>query len=134
MSTTAGPGSDIAAVPGHSSRATWFEAGAVATAGTVVATIFCCLPFATGIVGAGLAALGARFDPFRPYLSAVSVGFLAYAFYETYRPGARRCGPDGCMPARRSRSRQIVLWSVAIVVACFLTASWWANWIIYWTL
>ena len=59
-----------------STRARWAQAGALTTAGTVAATILCCLPFATGIVGATLAA----------------------------------------------------------VVVLLLTASWWANWVIYWTL
>lgn len=42
------------------SRTTWSQIGALTTAGTVAATILCCLPFATGIVGAGVAAVGAQ--------------------------------------------------------------------------
>ena len=37
--------------------AKWSDVGAIASAGTVVATIFCCLPFATGLVGASVARL-----------------------------------------------------------------------------
>src|SRR3954469_15222677 len=40
------------------SAASWSDAGALTTAGTVAATIFCCLPFATGVVGAGQATRG----------------------------------------------------------------------------
>ncbi|MGH9330432.1 MAG: mercuric transporter MerT family protein, partial [Vicinamibacterales bacterium] len=66
-------------------RRRWSEAGALTSAGTVAATIFCCLPFASGVLGAGLAAAGARFAPFRSYLAALSVTFLGYAFYQAYR-------------------------------------------------
>ena len=48
-------------------------AGSLTTAGSVAATIFCCLPFATGVVGAGAAAYLARFAPLQPYLAAVSL-------------------------------------------------------------
>jgi len=46
---------------------------ALTSAGTVAATILCCLPFATGIIGASVAAVGARFVPLQPYLIAVSL-------------------------------------------------------------
>jgi uncharacterized membrane protein len=62
-----------------STRTGWSEVEALTSAGTVAATILCCLPFATGIVGASVAAVGARFVPFQPYLIAVSLGLLAYA-------------------------------------------------------
>jgi hypothetical protein len=63
-------------------RSRWAEVGALGTAGTVAATIFCCLPFATGVIGSGAAALGARFAPFQPYLTALSLASLGYAFYQ----------------------------------------------------
>jgi hypothetical protein len=34
------------------SVAHWSDLGALTPAGTVAATVFCCLPFATGVVGA----------------------------------------------------------------------------------
>lgn len=110
------------------------EVSAVTTAGVVAASIFCCLPFATGILGAGLAALGARFEPFRPYLTAMSVVSLASVLYQTYGPTARRCSPDGCEVTRPSVARQVLVWSVVVGVALMLTASWWADRVIYWTL
>jgi len=42
------------------SRAKWGGLGALTSAGTVAATIFCCLPFTTGIAGATVAAFGVR--------------------------------------------------------------------------
>lgn len=114
-------------------RARWAQAGALTTAGTVAATILCCLPFATGVVGATLAAVGARFEPLRPYLIAISLGLLGYAFYAGYRRDTL-CAHGSCETPARRRARRIVVWLVAAAVVLLLTASWWANWVIYWTL
>ncbi|MGH9409759.1 MAG: mercuric transporter MerT family protein [Vicinamibacterales bacterium] len=114
-------------------RARWAQAGALTTAGTVAATILCCLPFATGIVGATLAAVGARFEPIRPYLIAISVGLLGYAFYAAYTR-ASTCAGESCDAPTTGRAPRVVVWLVAAIVVLLLTASWWANWVIYWTL
>lgn len=116
-----------------STRAKWSEVGALTSAGTVAATILCCLPFATGIVGASVAAIGARFVPFQPYLIAASLGLLVYSFYQAYRRDAT-CDADGCDVAMSLRRRRITLWFVTTVVVGLLSANWWASWLIYWTL
>ena len=108
------------------SGGTWSEVGALTSAGTVAATIFCCLPFATGIVGASVAAVGARFAAFQPYLMGTSLAFLAYSFYQAYRPDPT-CPADGCDVPASVRRRRLVLWIVTVAVAALLTASWWAN-------
>jgi len=115
------------------SRPQWSDAGALATAGTVAATIFCCLPFATGVVGAAVAALGARLMPLQPLFIGLSVSSLAYSFYQAYRPGAA-CATDNCDVPAGLRRRRAVLWLVTLAVVAMLTANWWANWAVYWTL
>lgn len=111
----------------------WSEIGALASAGTVAATILCCLPFATGVVGASLAAVGARFAPYQPDLAILSLSLLGYAFVQAYRR-TPVCATDGCDAAAITRRRRIVLWISAAIVVALLTAQWWANWVIYWTL
>jgi mercuric ion transport protein len=103
------------------------------SAGTVAATIFCCLPFATGIIGTGVAAFGARFAPFKPLFVGTSLVSLAYAFYQAYRPDPR-CAADACDITASVRRRRIVLWVVTTAVVALLTAPSWANWLIYWSL
>jgi uncharacterized membrane protein YdjX (TVP38/TMEM64 family) len=110
----------------------WSELGALTSAGTVAATILCCLPFATGIVGATVAAVGARFVPFQPYFIALSIGMLVYSFYHAYRRDP--CAADGCDLPASVRRRRIALWFVTVVVAGLLAVNWWASWLIYWTL
>jgi len=111
----------------------WSEIGALSTAGTVAATILCCVPFATGLLGAALAAFGARVAPFQPYLTAASLGLLGYAFYQAYRRDPA-CPAGACDRPSSLRRRRIVLWIVSAVVVALLTAEWWANWVIYWSL
>jgi hypothetical protein len=117
-----------------SARVKLSDIGALSTAGTVAATIFCCLPFATGIVGAGVAAYGAQFAPLQPYLATASIGLLSYSFYQAYRPNAVVCVGERCDVPRSLRYRRIALWLVTAIVCVLLTAPWWANWVIYWTL
>ena len=116
-----------------SARTRWSEVGALTSAGTVAATILCCLPFATGIVGASVAAFGARFVPFQPYLVAVTVSLLAYSFYQAYRRNPM-CAADGCELPTSVRRRRITVWLVTVVVVGLLTMNWWASWVMYWTL
>ena len=110
------------------------SAGALTTAGAVAASIFCCLPFATGIIGAGVAAFGARFAPLQPYLATLSIALLGYAFYQAYRPDAMVCVGETYDVSTAVRYRRLGLWLATAGVALLLTAPWWANWAIYWTL
>ncbi len=115
-------------------RRRWSEAGAMTSAGTVAATIFCCLPFASGVVGAGVAAFGAQLAPFRTYFIGLSLACLGYAYYQTYRPDTAPCDDGACDRPWAMRRRRLALFGITAVVLLFLTTSWWANWIIYWTL
>ena len=110
------------------------QGGALAAASTAAATIFCCLPFAAGVVGAGVAAFGARLAPLRPYLTGVSLALLALAFFQAYRPGAASCRGEECDAGRPRRYLRATVWVVGILVALLLTSTWWASWLIYWTL
>ena len=113
--------------------ASWSDLGALTTAGTVAATIFCCLPFATGVIGAAVAAFGARLMPLQPLFIGLSLASLAFSFYQAYQPGAT-CSGDTCDLPRALRRRRLVLWVVTFAVLAMLTANWWANWVIYWSL
>ena len=116
-----------------STRTRWSEVGALTSAGSVAATILCCLPFATGIIGASVAAVGARFVPVQPYLIGLSLCLLAYSFYQAYRRDAT-CDAGGCDLPTSLRRRRTTLWFVTTLVVGLLTMNWWASWLIYWTL
>ena len=71
-------------------------------------------------VGVGLGAFGAAafFESVRPYLLVVAVGFLAAAFYLTYRKEPQeRCADGTCAVMPPQRSQKLALWlATAIVV------------------
>jgi hypothetical protein len=96
--------------------------------------IFCCLPFASGVIGAGVAAFGAQFAPFRPYFTGLSLASLGCAFYQTYRPGSAQCDGGHCQRPGQLRHRRLALSGVTALVLLLLTSSLWASWIIYWSL
>src|SRR2546428_12707680 len=102
-------------------KSRWAELGALSAAGTVAATIFCCLPFVTGLIGAGVAAFGARFAPFQPYLAGLSVASLGYEFYQVYRPGAVVCVREFCDRPSPYRPRRLTVWLLADLVVLLLS-------------
>jgi MerT mercuric transport protein len=118
---------------GAESRGTWSGVGALTTAGTLAATIFCCLPFATGVIGAGVAAFGARVARFQPILATASLALLVHAFYRAYRPDPT-CATEACALPSSVRHRRMILWIITVAVLAMLTTSWWASWLIYLTL
>jgi hypothetical protein len=63
----------------------------------------------------------------------MSLGLLAYSFYQAYRDDAT-CAADGCHLPTSLRRRRLTLWYVTIVVVGLLSVNWWASWLIYWSL
>ena len=113
----------------------------IAKIGTVVSAIMasaCCwLPLvllAIGVSGAGIAA---TLEEFRPLFMVVTFGFLAAAFYFTYRPkkpavaGGQDCcatntaDADGCRNPAKGRfnmmtMNKVMLWGVTVLAVAFL--------------
>ena len=104
----------------------------VATAGALVtavgASLCCILPVAVAVLGVGSAALGARFEPFRPYFAAATALLLGFAFYRAYAPV--ECAPgEACeVPANRWRHR-ILLWAVSVVAFALLAFPYYSAWL-----
>jgi hypothetical protein len=87
-------------------------AAALSAVGSVLAAMTCCLPVLPFVLSAGTAG-SARFlssfiGALRPYLLGLSVGFVAFGFYQSRR--AARCN---CKPSVLS---QVVLWLSALIV------------------
>lgn len=106
---------------------------ALLTAGTVAAAVgasLCCIvPVAVAVLGVGSAALGAKLEPFRPYLSALTVVLLSVAFYQAYKPP--RCEPGEVCAVPQSRQRgRVVLWVVTVIAALLLAFPYYVSWLI----
>jgi len=118
----------------------------IAKIGTLVSAIMasaCCwLPLALLAVGVSGVGIAATLETYRPLFIVVTFGFLAAAFYFTYRPkkaaseaGHGCCPPvpssgagadaDCCAPAQKSRfsimaMNKVMLWAVTILAVAFL--------------
>jgi len=106
-----------------------------ATLVSAVAASICCIgPLAAALLGlTGLGALG-QYERFRPYFTALTLLFLAGAFYLTYRPrSASACEPGSLCeeagPDRLQRLNRVVLWIVTAIVLLVLTFPTWSAWI-----
>lgn len=80
--------------------------------GSVIVASSCCLPLFPFLFAAGTAGASAFVGKARPYLLAVSVLLIAFAFYKSWR--ARQCS---CKPGLLST---ILLWFSAIMVFTFI--------------
>src|ERR1039457_613901 len=81
---------------------------ALGAAGSALAASSCCLPLGTFWLAAGSAGASAVLDRLRPYLMALSVILLAFAFWQAYR--AKKCN------RKRSVLSKVLLWSAAVFV------------------
>ena len=107
----------------------WLGTGALVSALGVFASWLCCLfPLALGTLGMGASALGAKVEPFRPYLVVLTFVFLGAGFYQVYKRPAQSC-EDGkiCATPSGRRLQRTMLWVVTILAAIFLLAPYWAG-------
>ena len=100
--------------------------GAVVAA--IGASLCCILPVAVAVLGVGSAALGAKFEPFRPYFAAATALLLGFAFYRAYKPV--ECAPgEACAVLADRRRNRILLWTVTIVAIALLAFPYYSTWL-----
>ena len=110
--------------------------GALLPAAGVFASWLCCLlPVSLGLAGAGVSAVGARIEPFRPYFVGATFVLLAFAFYQAYRPVRESCA-DGRVCARPGgrRVQRIALWIFTLVALLLMAAPYWMGLYAQWGL
>lgn len=109
-------------------KTVWLTAGTVVAAAT--ASLCCILPIAVVVLGVGSAALGAAFEPLRPYFTAATITLLALGFYYSYRPQPP-CGPDeACRVAEKRGRQRRILWIIAVVALLLVTFPYYVGWLI----
>ena len=84
----------------------------LAALGSVIVASSCCIPLLPFLFAAGAAGASGFFVQLRPYLLGVSVLFIAFGFYKSWR--AKQCD---CKPRWIST---FFLWFSAIVVFAFI--------------
>ncbi|WP_334180368.1 mercuric transporter MerT family protein [Pseudoxanthomonas sp.] len=104
-----------------------------AAAAAVGASVCCVLPLVLvlmGISGAWIANLTAL-DAWRPWLSALTVLCLGWAFWTLYRSDAQRCSTEGaCMDPVLLRRRRRWFWIASGVIVLLLLFPYYIGWIL----
>lgn len=122
-------GTENVPVSSKSRGETIAKVGTIASA--VVASSCCWLPLvllAAGVSGAGIAS---TLESYRPLFIVVTFGFLAAAFYFTYRPTRKTsdangstsddcCSPDSATRFNMMALNKVMLWAVAVIAVVFL--------------
>jgi len=94
---------------------------ATATAGAILsatAASACCVgPLVLALLGLGGAGLLLKFEPYRPYFVALTVGLLATGFLLAYRKPAVACA---CERPKRNRLGRTLPWVASVVVVALL--------------
>lgn len=113
----------------------------IAKVGTVLSAVMassCCwLPLLLLTVGVSGAGIAATLEAYRPAFIVVTFGFLAAAFYFTYRPRKSAATGDDCCAAERAEAadccapspsgrfsmmamHKVMLWGVTVLAVAFL--------------
>ena len=96
----------------------------LSTSGSVLSAFLaslCCIgPVVFSIIGAGSLGFAAAFEPYRPYLMAMTVLFLGAGFYFTYRKREVKCEDGTCKVESASTLNKIILWVAAAVATVFM--------------
>lgn len=115
---------------GRSSRQARTLLAAGGVLGAVLASACCVVPLVLvtlGVSGAWIGSL-AMFEPYNPYVAAVTLGLIGVGFWQVYvrRPRAV-CDADGyCARPESTVISQVVLWLATALVTLALTIGWWA--------
>ncbi len=94
------------------------------TSGSVLSALLaslCCIgPVVFSIIGAGSLGFAAAFEPYRPYLMAMTVIFLGAGFYFTYRKREVACDDGSCKVESASALAKVILWVAAAIAVVFM--------------
>lgn len=103
--------------------------GVGAVVAALGASLCCILPVAVAILGVGSAALGAKLEFLRPWMSGATVLILGFAFYRAYRPP--RCEPgQACAEPTNRRRQRAILWVVAVLAILLLAFPYYVSWLL----
>ncbi|HEX9406384.1 MAG TPA: mercuric transporter MerT family protein [Thermoanaerobaculia bacterium] len=109
------------------------KAGLAASVMTAVAASICCIgPIVAAFLGFTSFAALVKYEPLRPFFSAITVAFLAGSFYLAYRKRpAETCEPGSlCAKHNVPRFTRLLLWTVTAIVVVVLTFPTWSNWVL----
>jgi len=112
------------------------RAGMAASVLAAVGASVCCIgPVVAAMFGVTSLAALVKYEPLRPLFAVVTIGFLALAFYTTYRRRpAQECAPESVCAMngvdRVNRFNRITLWIATVTALVVLTFPTWSGWVL----
>ena len=105
----------------------WLAAGGII--GAILASTCCVVPLLLALLGVSGAWIGnlTAIEPYKPYIAAITVIFIALGFWHVYFRRKPACA-DGSYCARPESSLVIkaALWVATVLVLLAMTIDWWA--------
>jgi len=106
--------------------------GLLATGGVIGAILAsaCCIGplvlVTLGISGAWIGTL-TKLEPYKPYVAAVTLGMLAFGFWQVYFTPKKECAEGSyCASPKSTLITQIALWAATVLVIAAITIDYWA--------
>jgi len=99
-------------------KAAYTTVGSVLSA--LLASLCCIAPVVFALIGAGSLGFAAAFEPYRPYLLALTVLFLGTSFYFTYRKREVQCEGGTCKVESAGKWHKTFLWFAATIAVIFM--------------
>jgi mercuric ion transport protein len=95
--------------------------------GGILASVCCIGPLVLALLGISGAAFARSFEPLRPYFLVATYALLAGAFYSTYRPAPKECGPgEACEMPGTNLLGKVMLWIATVVVVLTTAFPWYS--------
>lgn len=109
------------ATPPHDASRRWsFAANGGAILSAFIASACCVGPLILALLGLGGGALLVKFEPYRPYFTALTVALLGLGFWLQYRKPQPLAGEScNCPTPRANRAGRIMLWVATFMIVSF---------------
>jgi len=98
-----------------------------------IAAASCCIgPVLFAVLGVSSAGALSKMEPYRPFLTILTVILLGAAFYFTYRKNeTEECDPNSyCANPKADKWNKIILWCATVLILGFLTFPYWSIYLV----
>lgn len=98
-----------------------------------IAAASCCIgPILFAILGVSSAGALTKMEPYRPYLTVLTIFLLGAAFYYTYmKKPSNECAADSfCANPKSDMWNKIILWFATVLIIGFLTFPYWSIYLV----
>ncbi len=98
-----------------------------------LAAASCCFgPLLFALLGVSSAGMLSKLEPYRPYMTVITLIFLGTAFFYTYKKKPASECEDGSYCANRKADKwnKIILWMATFIILSFLTFPYWSIYLV----